>query len=150
MLNVPWISPELEFWKRRQSSKSLSVLAGLQLPAKLLCSAQTGWSQARVLLLTGSLQHRTPSPLLLPAGLAPKHQDSFAQEDSHSTLCIFPPGQEEEEESEEWLWGGGLLDLMAKGQEGAGRSCRERAGGKSSRASPKSHCRPLASLFMQG
>lgn len=62
-MNIPWISPELEFWKRRQSSKRLLVLAGLQLPAKLLCSAQTGWSQARVLLLTGSLQHHTPSPL---------------------------------------------------------------------------------------
>lgn len=130
MLNIPWISPELEFWKRRQSSKSLSVLAGLQLPATLLCSAQTGWSQAQVLLLTGSLQHHRPSPLLLPAVLAPKHQDSFAQEDSHSTLCIFPPGQEEEEESEEWSWGGGLLDLMAKEQESAGKGLQREGRGQ--------------------
>lgn len=33
MIQIPWISPELEVWK---SSKRLSVLAGLQLPAKFL------------------------------------------------------------------------------------------------------------------
>lgn len=66
------------------------------------------------------------------------------------TFCCLhlPPGQEEEEESEEWPWGGGWLDLMAKGQESAGRGCRGQ-GAKAAEPSPSPRFRPLASLFVQ-
>lgn len=125
------------------SSKRPLVLAGLQLQAQLVCDPQTGWSRA---LQTGPAADRQPSsPRLHP--LSPSRSARLRGPlclrgfpSTPSTVCIFPPGQEEESEERPSGW-----DAGSRSAEGERRQRRRGA-----EPSPSPTFRPLANPFVQG
>lgn len=134
VLNIPWISPELEFWKRGQGSKRLLspgwVTAPSQAPLQCPDRMEPGTGPAA--------DRQPPAPHTIPSP-----RPSWLSSKASGQLCLgglafhylhLPTRAGRGE------WGmamsGGLLDLMAKRQESAGRGCRERAGAKGSRAKP--------------
>lgn len=125
------------------SSKRPLVLAGLQLQAQLVCDPQTGWSRA---LQTGPAADRQPSsPRLKPLSPSwpaqlrgPLCLGGFPS--APSTVCIFPPGQEEESEEQPSGWDAGSRSAEAE------RRQRRRG----AEPSPSPTFRPLANPFVQG
>lgn len=126
------------------SSKRPLVLAGLQLQAQLVCDPQTGWSRA---LQTGPAADRQPSsqstaqsPLSSwPARLrGPLCLGGFPS--TPSTVCIFPPGWEEESEERPSGWDAGSRSAEEE-------SRRRQRGAE---PSPSPTFRPLANLFVRG